>query len=124
MFRDVGQALNCVPNGTGPKDRVSGDEPLSLISDTEYKVDSSHKTFVWETEFKDAETLRIRAMFNPDTFSETDVERFTESVLDAVGFLSDTDNEGKDFCELRAMLANKVSSPSLNDECRESRVSD
>ena len=103
------QYFNYHPNHTGLENSASADAPLRLISETEYKVDRSHNVFVWECGLRDSETLRIRAMFNPDMFSAGQVIRFTESVFDIVDFLSDPDNWGKEVRELRAILSKRGS---------------
>lgn len=106
MFRDAHRLfLNYLPNGTRPKDSVSGDSSWRLILDRDYKVDQPNDCFTWDCGLKDADTLSIRSLFNPDVFSEKQVERFTDSVFDIVEFLSDVDNWGKEVCELRAILS-------------------
>ena len=107
VFRDAHrQFVNYLPNRTG-KESAFGDSPLRLILDRDYKVDRSNNGFTWECGLRDAETLSIRAMFNPDIFSEQQVERFTESVLDVVEFLSDATNLGKEVREMRSVLSKR-----------------
>ncbi len=88
------QIFNYSPKGLGfwPKDSASGEEAWSLVSHTEYKVDKPDGSFVWDIGLGEAPWLRIRALFNPDMFSEREVELFVESVFDAAEFLSDTGN--------------------------------
>ena len=103
------QFFNYLPKGTGvsPKDRVSGDEAWRVVSNTDYKVDKSDGSFFWNIGLEEPPRLRIRAQFNPDMFSEKEVELFMESVFDAAEFLSDTANWEKEVGELRAALSKK-----------------
>ena len=104
VFRDARrQILNYVPNST----RANSDSALRLIADKEYKVDRSNEPFAWKCGLTDAETLRIRAMWHPDMFSEQQVEQFIESVLDLVEFLSDVENLGKEVREMRSVLSKR-----------------
>ena len=48
-------------------------------------------------------------MFNPDMFSAKQLERFAESVLDVVEFLSNANNRGKEIREVRALLSKRKS---------------
>ena len=110
VLRDArGQIFNYSPKGLGfwPKDSVSCDEAWRLISNTEYKVDNSDGSFVWDIGLEEAPWLKIRALFNPDMFSEKEVELFMESVFDAVEFLSDTGNWEREVRGLRAALSKK-----------------
>lgn len=103
------QIFNYLPKGLGfwPTDSVSGGEAWRLVSNTEYKVDKSEGSFVWNIGLEEAPWLRIRALFNPDMFSEKEVELFVESVFDAAEFLSDTGNWEREVGELRAALSKK-----------------
>ena len=103
------QIFNYSPKGLGfwPRDSASGDEAWRLVSNTEYKEDKSGGRFVWDIGLEEAPWLRIRALFNPDMFSEKEVELFVESVFDAVEFLSDTRNWEREVRELRAALSKK-----------------
>lgn len=103
------QVFNYSPKGLAywPKDGVSGDEAWRLVSSTEYTVDKSEGSFIWNIGLQEAPRLRIRAAFDPDVFSEKEAESFVESVFDAVEFLSDTGNWERGVGELRAALSEK-----------------
>lgn len=103
------QLFNYQPRDTAPKCGASADSPLTLFLDRDYKVDESSKYFVWECGLQDSATLRIRALFDPDMFSERQVTAFTESVFDAVDFLSDMGNWEKKVREMRAVVSKKES---------------
>ena len=106
------QVLNYQPNDIGPKSSsrnsssAKDDSPFRLVLDRDYKVDQPVNTFVWECglEGDDAETVRIRALFNPDVFSEDQVLEFTEKVFDVVEFLSEERNGAKAVGEMRAIM--------------------
>ena len=103
------QFLNFIPNSWGAQGRTLDGSLLRLISEEEYKVDSTINAFHWQCFLQDAETLCIRAMFHPDMFSEQQVERFVESVLDLVDFISDANNLGKEVREMRSLLSKRFS---------------
>ena len=86
-------------------------------------MDKPGNSFVWNIGLEDAPRLRIRVSFNPDMFSEKEVEFFTESVFDAVEFLSDTGNWGREVRELREAFSKKREpSVSATGGCHESKV--
>ena len=96
-------------DGTLPKATVSGDSPLTLILNQNYQVDDSKCDFVWASGLRDdAETLNIRAMFNPDMFDQSQVEEFTELGFDIVVSLADEGNWGKEVRELRAITRSQA----------------
>ena len=108
VFRDARrQLLNYVPNSTLANESASSDSPLRFIQDKQYLVDTPRNAFAWKCGLKDAETLSIKAVFHPDMFSKQQVERFTESVLDLVEFLSDAENLGKEVREMRSVLSKR-----------------
>ena len=108
VFRNAcRQILNYVPNNTMPKESAFSDSPLRLILDKDCYVDRPNNAFAWKWGLRDAETLSIRAMFHPDMFSEQQVERFTESVLDLAEYLSDAENLGKEVREIRTVVSKR-----------------
>ena len=108
------QFLNYQPNNSQPTKARSGgssssaaqeDSPFRLVLNRDYKVDRPTNTFVWACGLEaDAETLRIRALFNPDVFSEDEVVGFTTKVFDLVEFLGDVGNGEKAVGEMRAIV--------------------
>ena len=107
VWRDAHrQIFNYLPTSTVP-DSAHADSPWRLLRDRDYKVDRSNNTFMWNIGLKDAETLMLRAQYNPDMFTAEDVDRFMESVLGVVDFLSDSSNWEKEVREVQALLSTR-----------------
>ena len=109
VWRDAHrQIFNYLPTGS-VMDSASADSPWRLLWEIDYKVDRSNNTFMWMIGLKDAETLKLRAQYNPDMFTAEDVNKFTETVLDVMDFLSDASNWEKEVRELQALLTTRES---------------
>ena len=111
----IRQFLNYQPKNFLPSRSSSAsatDSPLRLILDRDYHVEEeSVNIFAWECSLEDAETLRIKAMFNPALFSKTQVEGFVETIFDIVDFLSENGNGEMNVGEMRAVLTPKKDMP-------------
>lgn len=103
------QSVNFLPQGTHVNYRAAMKElPLRLILSEGWRINTPRRAFTWEFDLQDPQTLRIRVLFNPDVFTEEQVSRYAEWVLEIVDFLGDRSNWAYEMGAVRTFLANKT----------------